>query len=127
LLTSPAAVAKVTRDLILKNWSFTEPNFPLDRDYGSGYPSDPKCKEWISRRFGDPLFGYPNLVRFSWGPVKDIMKDKGVKVEWEADEEDEQHGAMLAFVRTKNSPLPSQPRFEYFETRKLKRVTKFCR
>ena len=117
-------VAKVTRDRIVENWKFTELHFQADLDYGSGYPSDPKCKAWMARNMEDKLFCYPDLVRFSWGPVKDACKDKGIKVEWEADEEDEQQGAMLAFVS--GAQLTKRPRLAYFETHKLKRVAKLA-
>ena len=115
-------MAKVTRDRIVENWKFTEPQFQVDLDYGSGYPSDPKCKAWMARNMEDKLFCYPDLVRFSWGPVKDACKEKGIKVVWEADEEDEQQGAMLAFVS--GQQLTKRPRLAYFETHKLKRVAK---
>ena len=32
---------------------------------GSGYPGDPKTKEWLQKN-KDEVFGYPNVVRFSW-------------------------------------------------------------
>lgn len=115
-------MAKVTRDRIVENWKFTEPHFETDLDYGSGYPSDPKCKAWLARHMDDKVFCYPDLVRFSWGPVKDACKDNGITVEWEADEEDEQQGAMLAFVS--GEQLTKKPRLAYFEHHKLKRITK---
>ena len=34
-------------------------------ELGSGYPGDPKTKEWLQHN-KDPVFGYPNLIRFSW-------------------------------------------------------------
>jgi hypothetical protein len=37
-------VAKVMQDWLFENWQFSEPSLDLSRDIGSGYPSDPKCK-----------------------------------------------------------------------------------
>mmetsp|Transcript_33194 Transcript_33194/g.54797 ORF Transcript_33194/g.54797 Transcript_33194/m.54797 type:complete len:121 (-) Transcript_33194:1313-1675(-) len=116
---------------MIENWKFTEGEHyegATDLDYGSGYPGDPKCKKWMERHVQyDKLFMYPNLVRFSWGPVKDSCKDKGVRVEWEADEEDtglgQQQGAMKAFMAG-GQGASKKPRLAYFESRKLKRVTK---
>lgn len=129
------AVAKVTRDRMIENWKFTEGEHygdggeKPDLDYGSGYPSDPKCKAWMARHLKfDKLFMYPDLVRFSWGPVKDACKEKGVSVGWEADEEDtglgQQQGAMKAFMAGEDQGAAKKPRLAYFESRKLKRVSK---
>jgi ribonuclease H2 subunit A len=126
-------VAKVTRDRMIEHWKFTEGSHyegATDLDYGSGYPSDPKCKAWMERHIKyDKLFMYPDLVRFSWGPVKDACKDKGVRVKWEADEQDtgigQQQGAMKAFMAGEDGSK-KKPRLAYFESRKLKRVTKLA-
>jgi hypothetical protein len=58
-------------------------------------------------------FGFPDFVRFSWGPPKNALKGEGEKdvpiVRWEADEEEEDEidgGKQLsldAFVVTKNN------------------------
>ena len=42
----------------------------------------------MESNLSDPIFCYPDNVRFSWGPAKKSMKDLDIKVEWEADEED---------------------------------------
>jgi hypothetical protein len=43
------------------------------------------------KNFSDRVFGFPDFVRFSWGPAKDAAQDRGALFEWEADEdEDEQ-------------------------------------
>lgn len=34
-------------------------------ELGSGYPSDPTTVEWMRVNM-DEVFGYPNLIRFSW-------------------------------------------------------------
>jgi ribonuclease H2 subunit A len=121
-------VAKVTRDRIIENWKFNEPHYEADIDFGSGYPSDPKCKAWLEKHLGDAIFCYPDLVRFSWGPAKDAMKEKGVKIEWEADEDDQdeelkqQQGAFKAFMSGES--INKKPRLAYFESRNLKRLTK---
>jgi len=87
-------VAKVTRDAMVKSWNWTETAFePEDgRNYGSGYPSDPLCKAWLEKNFSDPIFCFPDFVRFSWNPVKTLIKERGAKVEWEAEEDEEEGG-----------------------------------
>lgn len=37
----------------------------MNGELGSGYPSDPKTKEWLVNN-RHKIFGYPNLIRFSW-------------------------------------------------------------
>lgn len=41
IVSAASIVAKVTRDAILKNWAFAEPNLSgtISQTFGSGYPS----------------------------------------------------------------------------------------
>jgi hypothetical protein len=141
-----STVAKVVRDRMITNWKFTEPklnecNHP--RNFGSGYPSDPTCKDWIHQNMIDPIFAYPDVVRFSWGPIKkQLLTDAPVLVEFEADEDDstaagdddEKHKIRLGIKRQqeqmnlflgKPNPEKSKPeRLPYFERRKLQQVMK---
>lgn len=66
-------VAKVMRDKMLEGWKFSEPGLDelyQQNDFGSGYPSDPKCKVWMDQTLQDRVFGYSDFVRFSWAPIK---------------------------------------------------------
>lgn len=49
----------------------------LNIDFGSGYPSDPKTKEFIKENFRNPE--YENIIRFSWNTVKRLVKEKKQK------------------------------------------------
>ncbi|KAF2205406.1 ribonuclease HI large subunit [Delitschia confertaspora ATCC 74209] len=52
--------------------------------WGSGYPSDARTSGWLKKNM-DPVFGWGNETRFSWGTAKEILeagKNVGVKVEW---------------------------------------------
>ena len=46
----------------------------LGVDFGSGYPADPKTKEFIAENFDNPK--YKSLIRFSWNTVKKLVKAK---------------------------------------------------
>lgn len=98
IVGAASIVAKTTRDKCVASWVFQEEaraasdrhlgdgemaegTVSYDRDYGSGYPSDPKCKGWLSRNM-DNLFGYPSFVRFSWGTTKRILDSDAVEVTW---------------------------------------------
>ncbi|GAA5873631.1 hypothetical protein JCM3774_004996 [Rhodotorula dairenensis] len=58
-----------------------EANVDTARLFGSGYPSDPKTVAWLQSNF-DPIFGFPNVARFSWAPVKNALLKKGVASKW---------------------------------------------
>ncbi|CAN0336916.1 unnamed protein product, partial [Laminaria digitata] len=76
---------QVTRDRILEGWQWSEPNldFAEDREFGSGYPGDERCKAWLGRNV-DPVFGFPDVCRFSWGTTKELLKTSAGKgVDWE--------------------------------------------
>jgi ribonuclease H2 subunit A len=123
------------RDRLLDQWTFSEPLGDADadlhkklRNFGSGYPSDPKCKDWMK---GNPLcdkvFGYPNLLRFSWAPSKQRLEETAVAVVFRADidEEDEernrQQQRMESFL--KQGTTRKRKRFQYFDDRNI-RVSK---
>ena len=56
--------------------------------WGSGYPSDSKCAGWLRRNM-DPIFGWGNECRFSWGTAKEMLELKGgVRVEWPVEEDE---------------------------------------
>jgi len=86
-------VLQVLRDECVEagGWTFAEPS---QRDqstaWGSGYPSDPKTVAWLAANT-DPVFGYGNVVRFSWAPVRTLLRDSAevVAVEWSDDESDD--------------------------------------
>ncbi|XP_017493302.1 PREDICTED: ribonuclease H2 subunit A-like, partial [Rhagoletis zephyria] len=73
--------AKVTRDHAVKNWQFLEEGISFsESEYGSGYPGDPKTKDFLKKAF-DPLFGFPTFVRFSWSTITKIMEEKAIGCE----------------------------------------------
>jgi len=46
----------------------------LKIDFGSGYPSDPKTKKFVEENFNNPK--YKEIIRFSWGTIKKLIKAK---------------------------------------------------
>jgi ribonuclease H2 subunit A len=81
VVSAASICAKVPRDTLLNEWKFEDPRICNDRDWGCGYPSDVNTKRWMKDNL-QPTFGWPDLVRFSWGPAKEVM-----------DKEPEVHGA----------------------------------
>lgn len=81
--------AKYIRDHLIKHWSFIEGMNYAESEYGSGYPGDPKTKQFLQDAF-DPLFGFPTFVRFSWSTVTKIMEAKAIEIEWDDDNSDEE-------------------------------------
>ncbi len=49
----------------------------LDVEFGSGYPSDPKTKEFIKENYNNPK--YKDIIRFSWNTVKRLQKAESQK------------------------------------------------
>eukprot|EP00116_Pleurobrachia_bachei_P006227 sb/3466489/ len=64
--------AKVARDKCIETWANPEGNMDIS-ECGSGYPGDPNTKDWL-RRNVDPVFGFPQFVRFSWSTAENIMQ-----------------------------------------------------
>lgn len=103
VVSAASIAAKVTRDLNLEVWQFEEARpqsngviispseyaLQCSRRFGSGYPGDPLTKIWLQNHL-DPIFGYPQLVRFSWGTTKKILKTEAVQVEWGDEPDDDE-------------------------------------
>ncbi|KAL3128690.1 hypothetical protein CHM_4g2160 [Cryptosporidium hominis] len=88
-VSGASILAKVKRDDFLSNWwtqaSVESCDFNGNKisnyEQGSGYPGDPKTKEFLRRVF-DPVFGFPNIVRFSWSTASEIIEKDGYSVNW---------------------------------------------
>jgi ribonuclease H2 subunit A len=65
--------SQVTRDRILSNWQWAESHltFADDRAYGSGYPGDARCVQWLARNL-EPTFGFPDVLRFRYELIFEV-------------------------------------------------------
>jgi ribonuclease H2 subunit A len=139
VVSAASIAAKVTRDVDLEAWVFSEKNVKEDREFGSGYPADPRTKEWMGNNM-DPVFGYPDLVRFSWSTVKELLdpeKGAGKGVKWEEEDDDDadvtNNRSMFEFLNPVGGAGGSagagsgkkRKRCAYFEQRGMVRVSAF--
>ncbi|KAL2076488.1 hypothetical protein ACEWY4_027915 [Coilia grayii] len=92
IVSAASICAKVARDHAVKGWKFLEDLGQVNTDYGSGYPNDPKTKSWLLK-YLDPVFGYPQFVRFSWSTAQSLLDSNAVAVHWDDDEEDGEKAA----------------------------------
>jgi len=76
VVAAASICAKVTRDAALKEWKFRE-KIPGGGtfEFGSGYPGDEKTVNWL-KAHRDPVFGFPDLVRFSWKTCETMINEK---------------------------------------------------
>ncbi|KAK1409707.1 hypothetical protein QVD17_36236 [Tagetes erecta] len=139
VVSGASIVAKVTRDRALQNWNFDETSEDMHRNFGSGYPGDPNTKSWLEQH-KHSVFGFPSLVRFSWGTCDSYFKG-GVEVLWEADEADDDEGSSrktskrqsklsnLGFtgMKRKSEDIESsgKGRCKFFQSRKLEQLSDF--
>ncbi|KAM7140715.1 thrombospondin type-1 domain-containing protein 8 isoform 3-T3 [Molossus nigricans] len=79
VVSAASICAKVARDQAVKNWQFVEKLQDLDTNYGSGYPNDPKTKVWL-RKHVEPVFGFPQFVRFSWRTAQSILEKEAESI-----------------------------------------------
>lgn len=54
--------------------------------------ADPNTKAFLRSVF-DPVFGFPDLVRFSWSTAYQVMLKDGVLVRWSDDEDENANGS----------------------------------
>ncbi|KAH7547733.1 hypothetical protein JRO89_XS14G0008400 [Xanthoceras sorbifolium] len=138
VVSGASIVAKVTRDRALREWVLEETAENMQRNFGSGYPGDPQTKAWLEnhKHF---VFGFPNLVRFSWGTCNSYFKDI-VEVLWESDKMDEDGscsstgkrqlklrnvGFTSSKRRSEEIESSGKGRCKFFEARKLEQLTHF--
>ncbi|XP_046386175.1 ribonuclease H2 subunit A [Ischnura elegans] len=98
VVSAASICAKVIRDFALQAWIFKEGLSVKHEDWGSGYPNDPVTKSFLSNNV-DPLFGFPQLVRFSWSTADKILQEEAVKVEWDEEEEEPKQASVLSFFK----------------------------
>ncbi|KAJ5928034.1 Ribonuclease H2 subunit A [Penicillium verhagenii] len=105
-VSAASVAAKVTRDValevlyeaVLRAQQSEEGVSDAPEGWGSGYPSDSKCVGWLRRNM-DPVFGWGNECRFSWGTAKEMLDARGgARVDWP--EEDEEGTSRLEFLLT---------------------------
>ena len=142
---------------MIANWKFSEESSTTgskqawDKNYGSGYPSDPVCKDWLQKNI-EPTFGYPDIVRFSWAPVKKILaagsteeksdirtvtfeadldfdEDKNKETTMDINVKKRQREQMYAFLNINTTTANSKKQvtrnqLPYFQRRRIQPVTK---
>jgi len=91
-VSAASICAKVARDHVLKAWQF-QSGENASGPWGSGYPGDAVTKKFLQTQIHQ-IFGFPSLVRFSWKTAEKIIEEKGVKVEWEEVEPEEDEAAL---------------------------------
>lgn len=125
VVSAASIIAKVARDQAVKNWQFVESLQGLDSDYGSGYPNDPKTKAWL-RKHVDPVFGFPQFVRFSWSTAQAILQKEAEGVTWEdsaAEEDPEGPGRITSYFSQGPQACRPQVSHRYFQERGLETAT----
>ncbi|DBA66720.1 TPA: hypothetical protein ACH3X2_001870 [Trebouxia sp. C0005] len=87
IVSAASIVAKVTRDRGLRDFVIQEEAIAGGQEYGSGYPGDPVTIRWLEANVST-VFGYPDVVRFSWQTTTRLLEDTACKVQWESEVED---------------------------------------
>ncbi|KAI8057880.1 ribonuclease H-like domain-containing protein [Syncephalis plumigaleata] len=84
IVSAASICAKVTRDAVIKQWTFDEPGADaiISREFGSGYSSDPNTVKWLNSHI-DPVFGFPGIVRFSWATCERLLEEKASTIVWD--------------------------------------------
>lgn len=123
VVSAASICAKVARDQAVKSWHFVEKLQDLDADYGSGYPNDPKTKAWL-RKHVEPVFGFPQFVRFSWRTAQSILEKEAEGVIWEDSLTGDQEGPgrIMSYFSKGPRTHPRLPH-RYFQERGLESAT----
>nr|XP_004672511.1 ribonuclease H2 subunit A [Jaculus jaculus] len=124
VVSAASICAKVARDRAVKTWRFVESLQDVDADYGSGYPNDPKTKAWL-RKHVEPVFGFPQFVRFSWSTAQTILEKEAEGVTWEdsAAEDGAQPRKITTYFLNRGSQARPQALHWYFQERGLEMAT----
>ncbi|ELT99170.1 hypothetical protein CAPTEDRAFT_183401 [Capitella teleta] len=127
IVSAASICAKVSRDHAVKSWNFIEGRDYAGKSYGSGYPGDSETKNFLSESM-DPVFGFPQFVRFSWSTASNILDAKAVTVEWEDDDEmpdDVKSTPAISsyFSGNKTNAANAQKKHQFFTDRSLHQVS----
>nr|XP_054320171.1 ribonuclease H2 subunit A isoform X2 [Pongo pygmaeus] len=124
VVSAASICAKVARDQAVKKWQFVEKLQDSDTDYGSGYPNDPKTKAWLKEHV-EPVFGFPQFVRFSWRTAQTILEKGAEDVIWEDSAPEDQEGLRKITSYFLNEGSQARPRssHRYFLERGLESAT----
>ncbi|CAK0755728.1 hypothetical protein CVIRNUC_002397 [Coccomyxa viridis] len=127
IVSAASIVAKVTRDKLLREHLYNE-KVDISRETGSGYPADPETKAWLQKHV-DRVFGFPNLVRFSWSTCARILDTSAVPVHWECEDESTeakgQKSLPFGGKAGKAEASSGLGRHAFYRAHKLQRVTAF--
>lgn len=95
VVSAASVCAKVTRDASLDVCyePYIDREAPADQAdtaiaWGSGYPSDARTVTWLKQNI-DPVFGWGNECRFSWGTAKEMLEGKkaSITIDWPVEED----------------------------------------
>jgi ribonuclease H2 subunit A len=125
--SAASVVAKNVRDRMTASWKFSEEGLDATTQFGSGYPSDPTCKKWMEDHLKCQVFGYPDVVRFSWGPAKKALEEHAFSVQFEADVDDEEGSLSLASKKRQQEQMSAFLGLQTNFPRKIKRYAFFSR
>jgi ribonuclease H2 subunit A len=134
-VSAASVCAKVTRDAALEVLYRERAGIDVARDgletggeaveddtmaWGSGYPSDARCANWLRSNM-HPVFGWGPECRFSWGTAKDMLEPERsvpgtVKVDWPADDDGENTRVTDFFVASKGADEPADELGTWFGT-----------
>ncbi|KAL7215249.1 hypothetical protein ACSBR1_027418 [Camellia fascicularis] len=138
VVSGASIVAKVTTDRALRDWVLDETAENMHRKFGSGYPGDPESKSGLEDH-QHSVFGFPTLVRFSWGTCTPYFKSN-VEVLWESDKTDEDGSSTrsgkrqlklsnvgFAGLKRKSEEIESsgKGRCKFFQARELEQLSHF--
>uniref|UniRef100_A0A0R3RZJ7 Ribonuclease n=1 Tax=Elaeophora elaphi TaxID=1147741 RepID=A0A0R3RZJ7_9BILA len=125
IVSAASIVAKVKRDRALRNWVFPEGDVDVPPNgYGSGYPGDPNTKDFLLKAI-DHVFGYPNLVRFSWKTAEVLLHEKAVICKWSSPENASSGRAITSFFKPCcNGKNFSSMKNQFFTDRCLSNISK---
>uniref|UniRef100_A0A1A8K3M0 Ribonuclease n=1 Tax=Nothobranchius kuhntae TaxID=321403 RepID=A0A1A8K3M0_NOTKU len=129
IVSAASICAKVARDHAVEGWKFPEDLGETDGAYGSGYPNDPKTKAWLLK-YLDPVFGFPQFVRFSWSTAQTQLDSKAAPVHWDDDEEDGERAtqrhknrSMLSYFSSSAEGGKSRRDHRFFSDRRLRSLS----
>lgn len=100
-VSAASVCAKVTRDAALDvlytAYSGSEDGGQVV--WGSGYPSDARCTNWMKANM-NPVFGWGNECRFSWGTAKEMLEAKGApcRADWPEADDDTDNLKLTGFL-----------------------------